>query len=368
MKEIVCDRTELAENLRILGRIAPRSSAIPAIQNIRLSANGKLELAATDLALGAVVRMAGNRMKGDATVAVPPARLMHALGTCQDPKVTLGFDGLSVSIDGGGVKIAGMDPADWPTLPEQKNLKPCSIFTTEELREAVREVKYAVSTEAVRYALTGVLFDADPKKGIHFIGCDGKVLAARKLAHATVTEQHRVILPLPFLDVALRLAAGEKTIDFAFAPENRENGWLVTRKGAVFSKLIEGNYPDWQCVFPQLDGYGWTFQRKELRDALRSVCTATTDKTRAVRFKIAGGKCTLYARTLDVGEATVEIAAQGNGEFLTVLNPEYVFDFLSSLPKGIEQVRLQGTTKSSAVLWTGHERLSFVQMPLTVNL
>jgi len=77
----------------------------------------------------------------------------------------------------------------------------------------------------------------------------------------------------------------------------------------LYSRLIEGNFPNVRSVIPNYTCEGWSFDRKALTEALKTVRQATTDKSRAVRFHIKAGRCELFARTQDVGEARHHVAA-----------------------------------------------------------
>jgi DNA polymerase-3 subunit beta len=136
----------------------------------------------------------------------------------------------------------------------------------------------------------------------------------------------------------------------------------------VFSRVIDGHFPDHEAVTPADLPGSWTLDRKELADALHAVMPATTEKTRAVRFTLMAADVELFAKSADVGEARAVLKAHGTEELTVVLNPDYVLDYLAALPRYVEQVVLQAKARDVAVLWRGPAGHEYVQMPLTVNL
>ena len=106
---------------------------------------------------------------------------------------------------------------------------------------------------------------------------------------------------------------------------------------------------------------------QELLSAVRKVSLMTTDQTRAVKFQLKKGKLILFTRAQDVGEATVEIEADYNGElFDIVFNPDYVIDYLKVIND--EQVEFHFKDKTSAGLFRIGKNYQYVLMPLTISL
>ena len=88
----------------------------------------------------------------------------------------------------------------------------------------------------------------------------------------------------------------------------RKSGLLLT------SRLMEGNYPNYQQVIPKEGGKKITVNRSELESALRRVSVLSKDKANAVKVSFASDKMTLFSSNPDFGEATEELPARYEGE------------------------------------------------------
>jgi DNA polymerase-3 subunit beta len=371
MSTVTVQRKALIAALSVLGRVAPKRTNIPVLNMVRFIANGTLKMQATDLEFGAqacIDRIGG---RGDATLALPPLRLIPLLRAGTGELVELKTDKANgVTVD--GAQIVGMDPADFPSVPDVTGGELLARIDGQELADAYRGTIRSVSTEVVRYALTGVLLDMDPsRKGCKacMVSSDGKRLMRWELFDATVKKAARIIIPPKSLKALVDLIGKHGTeVHVRQDKTAPERATLCMGDEGVFTRLIDGHFPDYDAVTPTNLGEPWGVSRTELLAGLEKMAPALTDKTLATRFTFTPGKLTLYSRTVDVGEAKAELECDGKGEGQVVLNPDYVTDYLLALPKGIERVGVRFKDKTCATLWQSTAADRYVLMPLTVNL
>jgi DNA polymerase-3 subunit beta len=372
MSKITMERKRLRDALALLGAVAPKKTHIPALSHIKLSANGDVTLAATDLEMGAVVRMPCADGSGALEALIPAERLAGYVRGAKGQTVTFEADGNEVTLDG-CTKIVGIDLADFPTLPEAKG-EPEAVLSAAELGEAISTVAFAVSREVTRYALTGILLELHGKRA-SVVASDGKRLAVQRLSPLSRKAKVRMILPEKAACTLAALCAwagpkaqAEVRIPWIDNPEGKGREathihFLVGNAG-MYTRLIEGHFPDWKGVIPDHKSEGWKFDRRALSEALASVRLATTEKTRAVRFRLSDGRCELYAKTQDVGDARAEVATEGNGEAEIVLNPDYVIDYLKALPKDATKVTMKAAGLGVGTTWHGPKGHAYVLMSL----
>jgi DNA polymerase-3 subunit beta len=141
----------------------------------------------------------------------------------------------------------------------------------------------------------------------------------------------------------------------------RKSGLLLT------SRLMEGNYPNYQQVIPKEGGKKIIVQRTELESALRRVSVLSKDKANAVKVSCAPGRLTLFSSNPDFGEATEEISAQYEGEALnTGFNARYLLDVFDVMDG--EKISLQMESALSPCLVQEAETPGFkcVVMPIKI--
>lgn len=392
MTKATVDRADLKRALGVLAKCAEGKSsrALPVLQHVRFTANGHVQLEATDLEVSAIFKLARQGRGGEFQALLPAGRLAEYVRKSKADTVTFeNRDKLTTGLDGGIASLVGLDTADFPaTLGDEGEL--LARVSAGELATALHVVKFATSTEVVRYALTGVLLDiklgSGRKRRAYIVASDGKRLSAARIK-SEGEHDLRVILPYKAAELLERLASStESPLDTVEVRGHRvqatdaatgaksatsEVHQLHFRVGyaGLFTRVVEGHFPDHEAVVPANVDQIATFDRKSAVAELERVRQACTDKTLATKFTFAGGKLTLFSKTPDVGEARAELPFEGNAAGAIVFNPDYVLDLLKALPKGCERVTLKFKDKNCAGLFSGGvEGHSYVLMPLTITL
>jgi DNA polymerase-3 subunit beta len=202
------------------------------------------------------------------------------------------------------------------------------------LLELIRKTLFAAGDNDARYILNGLLvtlITTEKKTTLRLVGTDGHRLAVAeqdvgKTGAKGAPQEIKAIIPKKAAHEMRRLLEeggdGEPLIGFT---KNlmifRKSGLLLT------SRLMEGNYPNYQQVIPKESNRRASVNRAEFESALRRVSVLSRDKANAVKVTFAPGKMTLFSSNPDFGEATEEMAARYEGEALnTGFNARYLLD------------------------------------------
>jgi len=370
--KVKCSRGPLYEAFQLAAAVVPQRTTIPAIMNVRLEARkGKeavVELACTDLEYGMKYTVPASDVKEEGTVVLPAGRMLGILREVTDPEVTIDSDGhlAHVKTSDASFKVVGIDPADFPNVPTFEDKASVQIDTSD-LGEMIRKTQFAVSSEVVRYALTGQLLEIKGKD-VRMVASDGKRLAYIKSRSSGKTDGQkdvRVIVPTKTMNLLDRVVGGDDELVSLNVEETQIK--VKTKRAMIFSRLIDGNFPDYEAVIPQDRDKSVTLDREPFFAAVRKVALMTGDKTRAVKMEFGKGKLAMFTRTQDVGEAHVEMPIDYKGEaFDVVFNPDYVVDYLKVVTD--EKVELRLKDKTSAGVFKAGKDYVYVLMPLTVNL
>jgi DNA polymerase-3 subunit beta len=351
--------------------VVPQRTTIPAIMNVKLTsvqegkAGGYVELACTDLEFGLTYRIPAE-VKEEGTVVLPTSRMSGILRESGEEQIAIDADGhlAHIRTSDSDYKVVGIDPADFPAIAGFEDRGAVQISTAD-LGEMIRKTQFSVSTESVRYALTGQLFEIRGKE-VRIVASDGKRLAFIKSRTSGKGEGKdiRVIVPTKTMNLLDKVFTDEDETVALNVEETQIR--FRTKRAVIFSRLIEGNFPDYDAVIPGDRDKKITLDRESLLSAIRKVALMTTDKTRAVKFDLRKNKLILFTRSQDVGEARVEIPLTYAGEELDlVFNPDYVADYLKVVTD--DTVELQLKDKTTAGLFRSGKDYLYVLMPLTVT-
>lgn len=331
--KITCQREALTSAFALAASIAPTRSPKEILQNVKLTATGgKLTLTATDMEVGIRLEMDEDvEVEREGTALLPVQRTMAILRESNDESLTLETDDSGVRILGSRSKfrLPGSNPDEFPNVTGFEEQK-YHVIATRLLREMIRRTVFATDAETSRYALGGVLLEMEEGR-VTAVGTDGRRLAKMEGTGESIgghkTSGMTTIVPTRAIQLIERaLNDQEETVDVA----TRSNDLLVrTSKAVIYSRLVEGRYPNWRQVFPkrenaiQLDvTVGPVFA------ALRQAAIVTDHESRGIRFTFADGTLKMEASTADIGESQVEMPIAYDGEPITMtMDHRYVSDF-----------------------------------------
>lgn len=369
--KVICDKNLLLKAFQAASPLVPTKSAMPVLQNIKLTAEDKtLFLSSTDYEVGIMYPIAAD-VKEKGAVILPNQRLGGILRETMDEQITIEFSGTAANITTktGKYKVMCMDMAEYPEFPAFNDKKAISI-SANGLKDMVRKTTFATSKEITRYALTGLLLEIK-KKEIRMVASDGKRLAyIKRRSEQELSNDVKVIISPKSMDLLERIIETEDQmlkleIDDTqckiMIPQKDQKGILL------FSRLIEGTFPDYENVIPADSDKKIEIPAEELLSAMRQVSLMTTDKFRATQISLENNKMTLMTRTQDVGEANIEMPIKYSGaNFKITFNPDFFVDVLRII--GNETIVLGLKDKTSpAVVKQGKDYIYLV-MPLTIEM
>jgi len=156
-----------------------------------------------------------------------------------------------------------------------------------------------------------------------------------------------LIVPPKALEQIRRLFAPDADIAIA-----RSDNHIGFRAGdtLVFSRLIEGPYPNYEQVIPRDNDKVATADRAAMAAALRRTSVVASDQTHRIRLAFAGGAVKFSVQTPDLGEAQDELAVTYEGEPLEIgFNALYLLEILKYMPTDEVRLTLKAPERAATV-------------------
>jgi DNA polymerase-3 subunit beta len=369
-------RDELLTGLQRVQGVVEKRNTMPILSNILLEAKQDgVEIVATDLEIGVRGLYKGTVLStGGVTISARKLfEIVKELPPGDIEMTATENNWTSIQAGKSQFKVVGLPSSEYPALPtiEREGLIPLS---GEGLLELIRKTLFATGDNDARYILNGLLVTlvaTDKKTSLRLVGTDGHRLAVAeqevgKPSNKGVPQEMKAIIPKKAAHEIRRLLeeGGDAEPLIGFSKNLmifRKSGLLLT------SRLMEGNYPNYQQVIPKESGKRISVSRGELESALRRVSVLAKDKASAVKISFSSGKMTLFSSSPDYGEATEELPAQYEGETLnTGFNARYLLDVFSVMDG--ETLSLQMETPLSPCLIQEPESPGFkcVVMPIKI--
>jgi DNA polymerase III subunit beta len=369
--KVICDKNFLLKAFQTVSSVVPAKSSMPVLQNIKLMAEDKmLFLSATDFEVGIQYPIPAE-VKEKGSAIIPDHRLGGILREAMEEPITIESSGGIVNLQTktSKYKIICMDAAEYPDFPTFNEKKSVAI-NANGLKEMVRKTTFAASQEITRYALTGLLMEIR-KKEIRMVASDGKRLAyIKRRSEQDINDDIKVIISPKSLNLLERIIENEDQ-KLRFEIDETQCKILLPQKDSggilLFSRLIEGSFPDYENVIPADSDKKIDMSAQELLSSMRKVALVTTDKFKATQITLDNNKMNLLTRTQEVGEAEVKMPIKYTGEpFKITFNPEFFIDVLRII--GNEDITLGLKDKTSpAVIKQGKDYIYLV-MPLTIEM
>jgi DNA polymerase-3 subunit beta len=335
--KIVCQREGLLSACQLAGVAVATRDVKPVLKNLKAVVDAeRCTLMATDLELGIRLDVQGIRVDQPGEALLPTARFVSILRESTDEEMTVeaGPEACKVLGATNEFDMPGEDPAAFPDVPtfDQENYHE---LTAGLLREMIRRTVFAAATgEHLRYgATTGVLWELEGEQ-TSLIATDGRRLALARgqaVPHGEHTTKGIVpVVPAKAMGLLERnLSEAEEKVRISF----RSNEVLMkTERAMVYSRLVEGRFPDWRKAMPQKHAARVPVTVGPFLTAVRQAAIMTDDESKRVRFQFAKGKLTLRAQGAEAGQSRVELPIDYSGKNLEIsFDPKFLIDMFKVL-------------------------------------
>jgi DNA polymerase-3 subunit beta len=369
------NRDHFANGLAQVLNVVGSKATMPILSNVLIEADkDHLSLTTTNLDLGIRCRIKAE-VKETGAVTLPVKRLAGIVREL--PNVDVAFDASpnhSVKLSSGGstFRIMGIGKEEFPPLAEFGDEKAFSLEQGE-LATMLRSVAYAQSSDETRYILNGVYFNFKDGK-LSLVATDGRRLAlVAKEMEVPAASAGAIILPAKTVGELTRLLAlgGKVKINFN---DRRAAFQIATDKDTsglvdhvyLYSKVVEGNYPNYQQVIPKETHQRIKLERELFLQCVHRAALVCSEKANSVKIKLTSNLLEITAQSPDFGEAHESMAIGYSGPDLQVaFNPTFVMDPLKALTK--DEVFLELKDEVSPGVFKTLESFVCVIMPVRLS-
>ncbi len=371
--KVTVERAELLKSLGHVHRVVERRNTIPILANVLIKADkGKLSMKATDLDLEVTDSVAAEVSPGGATTV--PAHMFYEI-------VRKLPEGAQIVIEGSGDRAvlslrAGRSRFTLQTLPESDfpdlaagEMTHKFTLAAADLKRLIDKTQFAISTEETRYYLNGIyLHTAGTAKAatLRAVATDGHRLAQVELPLPQgATGMPGIIVPRKTVGEVQRLietGEGEVTIELSAGKIRFSIGEVV-----LTSKLIDGTFPDYARVIPANNDKSLIVDKKDFEAAVDRVSTVSSERGRAVKLSITGGRLVLSVTNPDSGSATEELEVEYESDPLDIgFNSRYLLDIAAQIEGEVAVLKLADPGSPTLIQDKDAKGALYVLMPMRV--
>lgn len=366
-----CNRETFLAAYQTAAAFAPTKSARAILANVKLDLlpDGRTGvLSATDTELGIRVTIEDLQIAAAGSCVLPTSRFGLVLRESSDDTLQIEADGTYLVVRGERslIKLPAHNPDEFPAVPSGQSGYQIALEAAT-LRSVIHRTVFATDVESSRFALGGVLIDLQDGDGMVAVGTDGRRLAkvacpVRLDADGTVPQG--TIIPARSLHLIER-ALGDESGEVVLAITS-SSVVVQTATRTIYSRLVEGRFPAWRGVVPNLENaQSVSLLVGPFYAALRQAAIVTDKESKGIQFAFAPGSLVMSGQTADVGNSRVELPiAFDSDETKLTLDHRFLADFLRVL-EPTDSFTLYFTGPDMPAVLSTADGYDYVVMPLS---
>ncbi|CAN5776157.1 DNA polymerase III subunit beta [soil metagenome] len=325
----------LARGLSVVSRAVSTRSTLPVLANVLLrTEDAGLKLTATNLEIGITSWVPG-RIETDGALTVP-ARLITDVvaGLPAGERVDLEVEGTTLRLKAGRYQthLRGIDAEEFPVIPAAGD-RPTTRVSQRLLRQALSEVAFAAASDEARPILTGVLTKLVGDR-LTLAAADNYRIAVKDLPILDPVEETILVVPARSYQELMRILNDtDDPVELMLASSKSQVLFQVEGTELV-SRLIDGQFPNYQQVLPTSHSSRAVVDRDELLKAVRLSALIASSAANVVRLKVgeAASSAITIAAAADVGDAEGEVEAAIEGDAVAIaFNARYLTEALQNI-------------------------------------
>jgi len=360
-------------------RAASNKNTIPVLSGVLIQVNREkgLTMTATDMEIGIRASTAQVDVVEEGQVLVNAHYFADFIKVLPDTRIKIEIDQAKAKLKISYGKSSGylniyLDQ-EYPELPLQK-MEHRIALPQKVIREALRKTSFASAQSHFRQVFTGVLFDFLPENQLKVVASD-----THRLSHFAFQgegpghEEGSFIVPTRTVNELLRwLEDSEDLVDIALSQNNvvfsRDNFLLLSR-------LIEGQYPNYELVIPNNASTDLIISSATLLNVLeRAKVMPSDDKLKiphvVLHVKDSEAVINCYSEMMgEIEEVIEELKISGDVDFKISFNTNYFLDVVKLLAGESPEIiiRLSGSLGPALIKTPDKDDYLYVLVPLRTN-
>lgn len=357
MKTLI-NRQALCGALSLLTSVVNVRTPKPALGCIKLVvANKRVVLSSTNMELFVQCTLTQVDNSGDGSALVPAKSFDAIVRSIEDDTVTIESSGDKTTIKSSRSShgLLGFNPEEFPPLsiPDTKNSFTVPAKT---LAKLIQKTDFVLENMGGRYAMDSLLIKNENGR-LEAAAATNYMIAVCTDDACSLKSPLMVKLPKSSVSLISRSIADSDEDCSFLSDKTRAYLWIEKDGISIVSGLSqsEGTFPPYRDVMPK----GYTKKASIGKDvfvsALRQASMLLTEEIKGVKFGFSSSELILSSAQADVGEASVRVPIQYDGEDLEiVLNADLLLSAVKTIDAETFTMELKSSTQP-AMLTSGND-------------
>jgi len=361
-------RENLLRPLQFVIGVVEKRQTLPVLSNILVEAkNSTLSITATDLEVE-IVASTTLDISETGSITLPARKFVDICRALPDEaQLEVAFDAEKdrVIIRSGKSRfnLATLPVTDFPNIEDISGQLQFSV-SQRVLKNLIDKTQFSMAQQDVRYYLNGLLFEVADNV-IRTVATDGHRLSfCERDIEVSPASKLQVILPRKgVVELAKLLEDSDEAAEVIIGSNHIRINLADTQ---FTSKLVDGQFPDYERVIPKHGDKEVTANRDHLRQALVRTSILSNEKYRGIRIRLQDGLLQAQAHNPEMEEAEEEVEVSYQGDNLEIgFNVNYLMDALAVIPGEYVKMVFGDPNSSCLILpMTDDVGCKYVVMPM----
>ncbi|TAJ11415.1 DNA polymerase III subunit beta [Marinilabiliaceae bacterium JC017] len=374
--KFVVSSTELLSHLQAISRVINNKNTVPILDNFLFDLKDhKLVLTASDLEVTMITSMDLENTEGEGIIALPSKILLETLK--KFPEQPLNFDidmetmAVNIITEKGKFSVVGQSGEDFPELPEVDQDKASRLQVgVDLLQSGINKTLFATADDELRPVMNGILVEMSPDN-LTFVASDSHKLVRYQRFDARTDFSASFILPKKpagLLKNVLPKQEGDVVIEF-----DDRNSIFILPNYKMVCRLVEGNYPSYNAVIPQVSPNKVIIDRVEFFNTLGRVSLFSNQASNLVKLKIENNEMNVSAQDIDFSISAFErLSCQYEGDEMEIgFKSNFLVEILDNIDSGDVVMELSDPSRAGILLPfenSENEQELMLLMPMMINV
>ena len=370
-------RQNLHNGLAAVSSSIPSKTTLPVLSNILFeTTDDGVWMSGTDLDVSVRVKIPAE-IEEAGRLTAPGKKMQEIVRELPDQPVEVSTRGDQIELSCGRsrFKLNGLPADEFPSLPAVDFDQGVQIAGPD-LQDLIHRTSFAVSTEESRPILNGVLWELRDGS-MRMVATNGHRLARMGVSTGpgSVTPTDFIVPPAALQQVQRLLKDDDQILvawDQAADGARKNHLGFKSENTEVYTRLIEGTYPNYEQVIPKDNDRYAIVDKKSLSQAVRRMAVVASDQTHRIRLTFEEGRIHLNVLTPDLGEGHDEMEIDYSGDSLEIgFNANYLTEELRFMPT--DEVRLTFKAPERAatmepVVADGEDAIDYLALVMPLRL
>lgn len=361
-----CEKSDLQQALSTVQKAINSQNTLQVLGNILIQVSGEsVSFSATNLEI-AISTTVNAEVVSEGSITLPSRLFVNYISLVKNGRVDIELvsgEAVHITATDSETTIKGISATEFPSLP---SITPEFSFQLDGmlLKQSIERVVFSCSPSSARPVLSGVLF-WNQDSCLRLVGTDSYRLGEQKVVLDSATPEKKSIIPARAVQELSRIIQKGDTVEVQVS---QNQVLFVIGSTEISSRLIEGNFPDYQRIIPEGSEGTIVASRQDLILAVKQVgIFAKEIENNTVKIDFTETTLDMKTDETEIGSGHAIVQVSQKGECCAIaVNAVYLLDILQMLNTEKIQIQLGKALAPVKILPEEGDEFVHVIMPLKV--